>query len=226
MSKEDIYKDKDYRYYSGTRWDIIDLIPEGPNRVLEVGCGTGNTLLKLKEIHKAQEIYGFELNKDIVQDHLREINRVIIGDVEQIDPPFQDEFFDFIIFGDVLEHLIEPEKILKKYMKFLKSDGTIIASIPNIKNYTVLFNLVILDKFEYRNKGILDRSHLRFFTGKEIKKMFNRSGMYINEMRTNFGFPLNVINKGLNNFISKHRIPGYSFLTVQYLVCAKKGVRD
>jgi len=226
VSKEDMYRDKGYTYYSGIRWDIIDLVPEGNNRILEVGCGTGSTLIKLKEIHKAQEIYGFELNEEMVQDHIKDINKVIIGDVEQIDPPFQDEFFDFIIFGDVLEHLIEPEKILKKYMKFLKSDGTIIASIPNIKNYTILFDLVIRDKFEYKDVGILDRSHLRFFTKKEIIKMFNGCGMDIIEMRTNFSFPMNIINKKLNNFISKHSFPGYSFFTIQYLVCAKKRVPD
>lgn len=226
MSKEDMYRDKGYTYYSGIRWDIIDLVPEGNNRILEVGCGTGSTLIKLKEIHKAQEIYGFELNEKMVQDHIKDINKVIIGDVEQIDPPFQDEFFDFIIFGDVLEHLIEPEKILKKYMKFLKSDGTIIASIPNIKNYTILFDLVIRDKFEYKDAGILDRSHLRFFTKKEIIKMFNGCGMDIIEMRTNFSFPMNIINKKLNNFINKHSFPGYSFFTIQYLVCAKKRVLD
>ncbi len=222
MSKEDMYKTKAHEYYSNIRWRIIDLIPEGSNRILEVGCGTGSTLIKLKELHKAQEIYGLELNGEVLQEHIKDIDKVIIGDVERVEPPFQEEFFDYIIFADVLEHLIEPEEVLKRYMKYLKKDGAIIASIPNIKNYTVLFVLVIRDRFEYRDAGILDRSHLRFFTKKEIVDMFERTGMHITEMRSNLSFPMNAMDKMLNTLISKHKIPGYSFFTIQYFVCAKK----
>jgi 2-polyprenyl-3-methyl-5-hydroxy-6-metoxy-1,4-benzoquinol methylase len=122
----------------------------------------------------------------------------------------------------VLEHLFEPEEVLKKYMKYLKKDGGIIASIPNIKNYTILSDLVIRDRFEYRDAGILDRSHLRFFTKKEIINMFERAGMHIIEMRSNLGFPMNIMDKMLNALISRHKIPGYSFFTIQYFVHAKK----
>ena len=224
MSKEDMYRDKGYTYYSGIRWDIIDLVPEGNNRILEVGCGTGSTLIKLKEIHKAQEIYGFELNEEMVQDHIKDINKVIIGDVEQIDPPFLENFFDFIIFGDVLEHLIDPQRTLEKYTKYLKNNGVIIASIPNIKHYSVLINLVFRDRFEYKSAGILDESHLRFFTKKEIINMFNRAGMHVKKIKSNLSVP--TLDRVLNNSISNHKLPGYSFLTVQYLVYAEKGVAD
>ena len=222
MSKDDLYKEKGHNYYSNIRWDIIDLIPDGPHKVLEVGCGTGSTLVKLKEIHKAQEIYGFELNEEMVQEHIQDINKVIIGDIEQLDPPFLENFFDYIIFGDVLEHLVEPEKILKKYMTYLKTEGIIIASIPNIKNYSVLTRLIFQDRFEYKEAGILDRSHLRFFTKREIVNMFDRSGMHIVGMKSNLSYPMNNIDKMLNGSISNHKIPGYSFFTVQYIACAKK----
>jgi len=222
VSKENMYRDKGYSYYSGVRWDIIDLIPEGPNRVLEVGCGTGNTLIKLKEIHKAQEIYGLEMNREVLQEHIKDIDKVIIGDVERIEPPFPEGFFDYIVFADVLEHLIEPEEVLNKYMKYLKTDGGIIASIPNIRHNAVLFDLVVRGRFEYRDAGILDRSHLRFFTKKEIIHMFERTGMHITEMRSNLSFPMNIMDKVLNALISKHKIPGYSFFTIQYIIHAKK----
>ena len=93
----------------------------------------GVRLIKLKELHKAQEIYGLELNGEVVQEHIKDIDKVIIGDVEHIEPPFQEEFFDYIIFADVLEHLGRARRSPKKYMKYLKRDGCIIASIPNIK---------------------------------------------------------------------------------------------
>jgi len=221
MSKDDLYKEKEHKYYSNIRWDIIDLIPEGPHKVLEVGCGTGSTLVKLKEINKAWEIYGFELNEEIVQEHTQNIDKVIIGDIEQLDPPFLENFFDFIIFGDVLEHLVDPQRVLEKYTKYLKNNGVIIASIPNIKHYSVLINLVFRDRFEYKSVGILDKSHLRFFTKKEIINMFNRAGMHVKKIKSNLSFP--TLDRILNNAISNHKLPGYSFLTVQYLVYAEKG---
>ncbi|WP_067052358.1 class I SAM-dependent methyltransferase [Methanofollis ethanolicus] len=222
MTKEDMYNEKSNIYYSNIRWDIIDLIPEGNHKVLEVGCGAGNTLIKLKEIHKAQEIYGLEMNEEIVQGHIKDINKVIVGDIEQIDPSFPEEFFDYIIFGDVLEHLIEPEKILKKYTRYLKKNGMIVASIPNIKNYTVLFDLLVRDKFEYKDSGILDRTHLRFFTKREIINMFERSNLDISKIRSNLSFPMNIVDKMLGHFISRHRLPSSSFFTIQYIVCAKR----
>jgi len=179
---------------------------------------------RLKEINKAWEIYGFELNEEIVQEHTQNIDKVIIGDIEQLDPPFLENFFDFIIFGDVLEHLVDPQRVLEKYTKYLKNNGVIIASIPNIKHYSVLINLVFRDRFEYKSVGILDKSHLRFFTKKEIINMFNRAGMHVKKIKSNLSFP--TLDRILNNAISNHKLPGYSFLTVQYLVYAEKGVAD
>jgi 2-polyprenyl-3-methyl-5-hydroxy-6-metoxy-1,4-benzoquinol methylase len=222
MTKIEAYYGKNNEYYSGIRWDIIDLIPQGNHKILDVGCGAGNTLIKLKETKKAQEIYGLEMNKEIIQGHIGDINKVVVGDIEEIDPSFPEEFFDYIIFADVLEHLTEPEKILKKYMKYLNKNGMIIASIPNIKNYSVLFNLIIRDKFEYVDAGILDRTHLRFFTRKEIIAMFERSKLCVSKIRANLNFPMNIVDNHLGHFFSWHRIPGVSFLTIQYIVCAKK----
>ncbi|KKI00362.1 hypothetical protein EO95_13890 [Methanosarcina sp. 1.H.T.1A.1] len=221
MSKEDMYNNKSCIYYSNIRWDIIDLIPEGDHKVLEVGCGAGNTLMKIKEVNKAKEIYGVEINKESIQENIRNINKVAIGNVEQIDPQFPEELFDFIIFGDVLEHLINPEEVLKKYLKYLKKNGIIIASIPNIKNYAVLFNLIIRDKFEYKDAGILDRTHLRFFTKREIINMFDRSNMHIIKIKLKLNFPIKFRGKYVH-FDSENVIPGSSFFTSQYIVCAKK----
>lgn len=221
MSKIDIYDEKKDTYFSIVRWNIINLIPEGDHRILEIGCGSGATLKVLKETGKAKEICGIEINKNLSKQLSQDLDRYVIGDVESIDIPFEENYFDYILYGDVLEHLISPEKVLNKYKKVLKDDGIVIASIPNIKYFSILLNLILFDKFEYANSGILDKSHLRFFTKKEIKKMFEKENLKIVDTKPNFWWPIKAIDKIFFNVFSK-LLPGKSFFTIQYIIKAMK----
>jgi 2-polyprenyl-3-methyl-5-hydroxy-6-metoxy-1,4-benzoquinol methylase len=151
---------------------MIQLIPAGNHKILDVGCGAGHTLKKLKELSKANETVGIEINEHVTQDLSDTLDRLYVGDVERIDLPHTENNFDYILFGDVLEHLIDPRRVLHRYKSLLRDDGYIIASIPNIKHYGTLLRLIFFDEFQYADNGILDRSHLRFFTKKEILKMF------------------------------------------------------
>jgi SAM-dependent methyltransferase len=215
--------DKGEGYFSYVRWDIISLIPKGEHRILEVGCGTGNTLIKLRELQKAGEIVGIEINEETLQDNFNRLDAVLIGDVEEIEPTFEEDYFDYIIFADVLEHLVNPATVLKRYAPYLKETGYVVASIPNVKNYRVLLDLVLHDKFEYADGGILDRSHLRFFTRREIHNLFNQAGLDIVSIQSGFGSGhLGNLDRRMNNSLGKF-LPGASFLTVQYLVRAIRG---
>lgn len=221
MSKIKLYTKKDKNYFSNIRWNIIDLIPEGNHRVLDVGCGDGATLKKLREMGKASEIFGIEINEDIVENLSQDLDKIIIGDVELIEPQFNNDYFNYIIFADILEHLIDPDKILHQYKKFLKDDGYIIASIPNIKYFSILLRLIIFDEFKYVDDGILDRSHLRFFTKKETKKMFQNENLKIIHIEPNFWWPIKIIDDKIFNVFSKF-LPGRSFFTIQYIIKARK----
>jgi 2-polyprenyl-3-methyl-5-hydroxy-6-metoxy-1,4-benzoquinol methylase len=170
--KAELYWNKDEGYSSNIRWDIIQLIPAGNHKILEVGCGAGHTLKKLKELGKAKETVGIEINEQVTRELSHTLDRLYVGDVETVDLPPTENCFDYILFGDVLEHLIDPRGVLHSYKSLLRYDGYIIASIPNIKHYSVLLRLIFFDEFQYTDAGILDRSHLRFFTKKEILKMF------------------------------------------------------
>ena len=107
------------------------------------------------------------------------IDRVIMGDIERnnLIDYFQQNYFDFIIFADVLEHLKDPWAVLKNVTNFLTSSGFIITSIPNVRNYTTIINLV-KGYWPYRERGIHDKTHLRFFTFKNIKKNAFRCGLH------------------------------------------------
>jgi len=152
-------------------------------RVLEVGCSTGYFTKILRD--RGNEVYCIEIDPEAAKIAERHCNKIIVGDVEQInfDDYFEPEFFDVVLFGDVLEHLKDPESVLKKVKKFLKKEGYIVASIPNIAHGDVILSLM-LGRFDYCPLGLLDKTHLRFFTLKSIREMFKRSGFKITELST------------------------------------------
>lgn len=86
--------------------------------------------------------------------------------------------FDFIIFADVLEHLNDPWKVLSNARQFLKDDGYILISVPNVSHNSIIIDL-LNDKFEYREIGLLDNTHIRFFTRSSLKAMVEQSGLEI-----------------------------------------------
>jgi O-antigen biosynthesis protein len=167
------FKDKwkiDFIYFSHPRPELTQLIPMVATKILDVGCGAGAIGLELLN-HQECEIYGIELNSfvaNLARNHYQEVH---IGDVETIKLPYPESFFDTILFGNILEHLKDPWEILKTYAKFLKPKGSIICSIPNIVHTEVLIPLLKSD-WHYVDEGILDRTHLRFFTPNSVHSLF------------------------------------------------------
>lgn len=177
------------RYSNMIKFDLINNIENDRNEklnILEVGCGTGATLLELKSRYKNSEIYGIEISEGASKIS-NNICNLINADIEQTCLPYEDNFFDYIILGDVLEHLNNPWNAISNLKRHLKKDGCIIASIPNIMHVSVMKNL-IKGHFTYTDAGILDRTHLRFFTLAEVQKMFMNGGYDVSEVTyTNIG---------------------------------------
>ncbi|GMB00333.1 glycosyltransferase [Pelosinus sp. IPA-1] len=154
--------------------DLIDRPKNTPIKVLEIGCGCGCTLLQIKNIFRYATVYGVELNKNAAAI-AETFAQVFSEDIETESLPFKNDFFDYIILADVLEHLKNPWDILKQLKCYLKLGGYILASIPNIMHFTVVRDL-LNGQWTYKNAGILDRTHLRFFTLHEIHEMFISAG--------------------------------------------------
>ena len=157
------------------RVDLIELIPQKARRILDVGCNIGETGRLLKE-RGFEEIFGIEINPLAAQEAKPYYKQVIVADVERGVLPFVNRFFDCILYGDVLEHLVDPWKVLRLHKEILADDGVIICSIPNIRFYRVLKALIFKGRWDYMPLGILDRTHLRFFTIKTIQDMFQETG--------------------------------------------------
>ena len=203
-------------YYFSARNDLIQLIPSEAQRILEVGCAGGMTGKALRE-KGVEEIVGIEIDEEVALQGRPYYDQLIIGDVEKVKLPFGKEHFDCIIYGDVLEHLVNPWQVLKSHTLFLKKGGSIVCSIPNIRHYRVIKKLILKGKWEYTDDGILDRSHLRFFTLDSIQRMLKEAGFEIEELlRRSSGVSW---LKGMNRLLGNRLV---DFLVRQYIILAIK----
>ena len=180
-----MYEDKENNYFENVRKELLDLIPEKNKNgnMLEIGAGEGNTLLYAKNNDYAKNIYGVELFEIKNSNQTNELlNDFIIGNIENIELPFDDSQFDVMILGDVLEHLVDPYSVVQKLKKYLKDDGVIISSIPNIREWNTMKTIFFNGDFKYEESGILDKTHLRFFTRKNIIELFENNGFNIKQI--------------------------------------------
>jgi 2-polyprenyl-3-methyl-5-hydroxy-6-metoxy-1,4-benzoquinol methylase len=155
----------------------LRLIPPG-KAVLELGPATGRVTRVLSE--RGCKVVAVERDAAMSPNLERYCSRVIVGDVERLSLPetFGDQRFDVILAGDFLEHLAHPLELLRGLKKYLTADGYVVASIPNIAHGSVRLSL-LSGKFEYRDIGILDRTHLRFFTLDSILRLFSDAGFAV-----------------------------------------------
>lgn len=179
-----IFKKKwnfDIQYYSYAREDIISLIndsPDIPIRVLEIGCGCGATLSKIKYLWPSSEVKGIEIVDSIAQIGANNLD-IVHGNIENMNMNYPEKYFDYVIMGDVLEHLFDPSKVLINIKRYLKNTSKLLISIPNIMHISVLIPL-LKGELQYRESGILDKTHVKFFTLKSIAELLNSCG-YIPE---------------------------------------------
>jgi len=179
MSVAHLYSDKPDYYLDHVVWEVISEIPEGPHKVLDLGCGGGLTGFMLKQMGKASEVIGIEISEEAAGRAMGRVDRVIIGNIEQMKFPFPEDDFDFIVLGDVLEHLIDPWEFLYKLKKYLRPSGRIIATMPNVRCWRVVCPLIFKGDWLYEEYGVLDKSHLRFFTKKMMLSLFQDSGLVV-----------------------------------------------
>src|SRR5580704_3931158 len=155
----------------------LRLIPSG-KAVLELGPATGRVTRVLSE--RGCQVVTVERDRAMAPNLEPYCSRVIVGDVERLSlqEVFGEQRFDVILAGDFLEHLAHPLELLQELKRFLSEEGYIVASIPNIAHGSVRLSL-LQGKFEYKDIGILDQTHLRFFTLESILRLFTDAGFAI-----------------------------------------------
>lgn len=190
--------------------------------VLEVGCDLGATLLEIRRRFPNAITKGLEINSNSVNiaKHLGDIQ---YGNIEELKIPF-DIKFDYIIFGDVLEHLHNAEAVVNFCRSILNPGGCIIANIPNIMHISVMEGL--LDgRFTYADTGLLDRTHVHFFTYYEIVKLFNDAGFEIISLTGGSYGELTERQKSLIEVLSNlsEEVSPSMYMAVNYAVLARIG---
>jgi len=167
------------RYPDVANLTLLDVIDGTPRRVLELGCASGVLAARLKERHPGATVVGIEPGRAAAELAATRLDRVIRARIEDVDfgaEGLQEGGFDTIVAGDVLEHLVNPWRVLERLRPLLAPGGQLVASIPNVRNALLIAALAVNGRWEYRDRGLLDITHLRFFTLEEIRRLFEQTG--------------------------------------------------
>lgn len=206
--------------YSASLSEQIEAEKDDKISVLEIGCATGGTLLEIKNRYPLAEVYGTEINVQSAA-FAAHFAKVAVNNIEEKKLPFDKNMFDYIIFGDVLEHLHNPLEILEYCKDFLREGGHIIASIPNVMHISVMEQLLRGD-FTYTEYGLLDKTHIHLFTYNEIVRMFHEAGYEIDKIGGNH-ISISDRQKQLIDalLLIENKAEKFMYETFQYIVDAK-----
>lgn len=175
-SSTGVRADDDGRYFEHARPELRALVPAEARRVLDVGCG-GGALGGALRAERGIEVCGVELFAEAAARAAELLDRVVVADLRSYDgADFAPGSFDAVICGDVLEHLHDPHRLVRVLRGLLTPGGTLVCSIPNVKHWSVLYPLLVQDRWRYEDAGLLDRTHVHFFTLEEIGELLQATG--------------------------------------------------
>ncbi len=184
-------------------------LPNGARRVLDVGCGGGAFGAYLKSLHADIQIVGVEPNEQAASRANERLDRVEVGLFPDAHPPGP---FDVVYFNDVLEHMWDPLPALAAARRLAP---VVVASVPNVRHIDVVLDLVLRGDWAYRDEGVLDRTHMRFYTRSTIVGLFEANGFVIRQVS-----PLNPFSR--RRYIGRvlRTLRDTSFLPQQFAVVA------
>ena len=206
---------------------IVDLINQNDTDILDVGCSSGYLDSLIKKKYPAN-ITGIEINKQDATIAKKYVDKIFNIDIENNNLSQINQKFDVIILADILEHLKNPDETLHRISLFLKPHGRIIASIPNFLHYSVKIK-ILTNNWGYENYGLLDKTHLKFFSFNTIKKTFQSSSLFINQVDyvvsdiNNHGLQTELLTAGLP-FIKD--IFSFESRVFQYIIVASKNKKN
>jgi len=177
------YSIKANQYFEGVRRTFLDILP--PNRtgrLLELGCGTGNTAATARAHGKCGWSCGIELCEEPAAQARTRLDRVIVGDIEQLDIDLPPKSFDVLLMSEVLEHLRDPARVLVRLRHHLRAGALVLAGSPNVCHYSVIL-MLLRGRWDYERDGIMDETHLRWFSPATYRRLFENAGYIVDQVR-------------------------------------------
>lgn len=162
-------------YFARPRPEMVPFVPAVARRIVDVGCGQGCFASRLRE-ERGAEVWGIELDPLAAGMAVERLDRVLTGDALARVPDLPDAYFDCAVLNDLLEHLYAPETLLRLLRTKLAPGGCVVASIPNVRHFSNLWHLVVDGEWRYADEGILDRTHVRFYTRRSMGRLFATAG--------------------------------------------------
>lgn len=224
----------DQKYDDTARTELVGLIGAEVRDILEIGCHTGATGALVKNARQGIRYCGIEIDPGAAAKARDRLDNVFVANIEKVNLDhlgLRRESFDLIIFADVLEHLYDPWKVLATVREYLRPGGAILASIPNIQNVSVIDQLA-RGYWTYAQSGLLDGTHVRFFTLAEINRLFSWTGYQIVECVATCSPPFPGENNWprdlqFGNVILKNvtRDQAQGLFAFQYLMVARKNLQ-
>jgi 2-polyprenyl-3-methyl-5-hydroxy-6-metoxy-1,4-benzoquinol methylase len=176
------YSSKSDGYFSGARHLFVDELPGNPSaRLLEIGCSAGNTAAYAMVQGKCGWCCGVELCPGPAAEAAKKMNQVIVGDVEKLELDFPPKSFDVLFLSEVLEHLVDPSAVLLKLRELLKPGALVMAGSPNVCHHSV-FRMLLKGRWDYQTQGIMDATHLRWFSPSTYRELFERCGFIVDKV--------------------------------------------
>jgi len=215
-----------WSYYEDPRPDIQALLDPQGLRTLDVGCGAGALSAELKA-RGAAYTAGVEMDPTAAATARERLDELVEASVTEGDLPWEPGSFDWLIFADVLEHLPDPDRVLQRCLALLAPGGRVVVSVPNMRFWSVLLRLVI-DRWEYTDHGVRDRTHLRIFTRRVLLEMLAGHGLQVERMERNQRLidDQSRIGRGgvVATRIARHTVAKVAreLMTYQYVAVARK----
>jgi len=170
-------------YYQGAREDFIQELPVDPAaRILELGCANGGTGALALRDGRCGEYSAIEVNEAAAAEAAKKLTQVLVFDIErESDLPWPEEYFDALIISEVLEHLVDPWEVVRRLSSYLKKGGMLLCSSPNVGHYHFI-KRIWNQRWDLEDAGIMDRTHLRWFTPKSYAQLVEQSGFVVDDV--------------------------------------------
>lgn len=159
-------------YYTNPRTEMLQSIPATRARVLEIGCGSGAFISSLPD---CKETWGVEPS-DAADNARAKLTNVLRGRFDEVKQHLPGQYFDVIICNDVIEHMPDHQRFLSEIRAYLSPEGMLVGSVPNVRFYDNLFKMLFEKDWRYAADGILDRTHLAFFTERSLRRALDEAG--------------------------------------------------